>query len=152
MALQQTQSIVWQHKAIMEKAAFKLDNYRFTKASLDFNIPNNAELNISFSPKGVFHTKEARYELDFDVMVGCTETNTEVVKVSCVASFSFGGGITIADIPEYFYPNSLAIVFPYVRAFVSTITLQANMQPVVLPTINLMGLTEELKEQTTVIE
>lgn len=57
----------------MEKAAFKLDNYRFTKASLDFNIPNNAELNISFSPKGVFHTKEARYELDFDVMVGCTE-------------------------------------------------------------------------------
>ena len=46
MALQQTQSIVWQHKAIMEKAAFKLDNYRFTKASLDFNIPNNAELNI----------------------------------------------------------------------------------------------------------
>jgi hypothetical protein len=84
----------------MEKAAFKLDDYRFTKASLDFNIPDNAELNISFSPKGVFHAKEARYELDFDVMVGCTETNTEVVKVSCVASFSFGGGITIADIPR----------------------------------------------------
>ena len=60
--------------------------------------------------------------------------------------------VQIADIPEYFYPNSLAIVFPYVRAFVSTITLQANMQPVVLPTINLMGLTEELKEKTTVIE
>ena len=136
----------------MEKAAFKLDDYRFTKASLDFNIPDNAELNISFSPKGVFHAKEARYELDFDVMVICAETDTEVVKVSCVASFSFGGGITIADIPEYFCPTGLAIVFPYVRAFVSTITLQANMQPVVLPTINLMGLTEKLKEQTTVIE
>ena len=136
----------------MEKAAFKLDEYHFTKASLDFNIPNDAELSISFNPSGVFHSKEARYDLMFDVTVGCNETNTEVIKISCEASFSFDNKISIAEIPEYFYPNCLAIVFPYVRAFVSTISLQANVQPVVLPTINLMGLTEELKEQTIVIE
>lgn len=136
----------------MEKAAFKLDYYHFTKASLDFNIPNKANLNISFNPKGVFRSKESSYELNFDVKVVCTETNTEVVNVSCVASFSFDGKIAKEDIPDYFFPNSLAIVFPYIRAFVSTITLQANVQPVVLPTINLMGLTEELKEQTTIIE
>ena len=136
----------------MEKAVFKLDRYHFTRASLDFNIPNDAELNISFNPSGVFHSKEARYDLVFDVTVGCTETNTEVIKVSCEASFSFGNKISIAEIPEYFYPNCLAIVFPYVRAFVSTVSLQANVQPVVLPTINLMGLTEELKERTKVVE
>lgn len=136
----------------MEKAVFKLDRYHFTMASLDFNIPNDAELNISFNPSGVFHSKEARYDLVFDVAVGCNETNTEVIKVSCEASFSFGNKISIAEIPEYFYPNCLAIVFPYVRAFVSTVSLQANVQPVVLPTINLMGLTEELKERTKVVE
>lgn len=136
----------------MEKAAFKLDNYHFTKASLDFNIPNDAELNISFNPKGVFYAKDARYDLVFDVIVECVETNTDVVKVSCEASFSFGNTVSIEDIPDYFYPNSLAIVFPYVRAFVSTISLQANVQPVVLPTVNLMGLTEKLKEQTKIID
>lgn len=136
----------------MEKAAFKLDEYHFTKASLDFNIPNDAELSISFNPSGVFHSKEARYDLMFDVTVGCNETNTEVIKISCEASFSFDNKISIAEIPEYFYPNCLAIVFPYVRAFICTVSLQANVQPVVLPTINLMGLTEELKEQTKVIE
>lgn len=136
----------------MEKAAFKLDGYHFTKASLDFNIPNDAELNISFNPKGVFYVKEARYDLVFDVTVECVETATEVVKVSCEASFSFGNKVSIEDIPDYFYPNSLAIVFPYVRAFVSTISLQANVQPVVLPTVNLMGLTEKLKEQTQIID
>lgn len=136
----------------MEKAAFKLYEYHFTKASLDFNIPNDAELSISFNPSGVFHSKEARYDLMFDVTVGCNETNTEVIKISCEASFSFDNKISIAEIPEYFYPNCLAIVFPYVRAFISTVSLQANVQPVVLPTINLMGLTEELKEQTKVIE
>lgn len=136
----------------MEKAAFKLDGYHFTKASLDFNIPNDAELNISFNPKGVFYVKEARYDLVFDVTVECVETATEVIKVSCEASFSFGNKVSIEDIPDYFYPNSLAIVFPYVRAFVSTISLQANVQPVVLPTVNLMGLTEKLKEQTQIID
>ena len=88
----------------MEKAVFKLDRYHFTRASLDFNIPNDAELNISFNPSGVFHSKEARYDLVFDVTVGCNETNTEVIKVSCEASFSFGNKISIAEIPEYFYP------------------------------------------------
>ena len=136
----------------MEKAVFKLDRYHFTRASLDFNIPNDAELNISFNPSGVFHSKEARYDLVFDVTVGCNETNTEVIKVSCEASFSFGNKFSISEIPEYFYPNCLAIIFPYVRAFVSTVSLQANVQPVVLPTINLMGLTEELKERTKVVE
>lgn len=136
----------------MEKTAFKLDNYHFTKASLDFNIPNDAELNISFNPKGVFYAKDARYDLVFDVTVECVETNTDVVKVSCEASFSFGNKVSIENIPDYFYPNSLAIVFPYVRAFVSTISLQANVQPVVLPTVNLMGLTEKLKEQTKIID
>lgn len=135
----------------MEKATFKLDGYHFTKASLDFNIPNDAELNISFNPKGVFYAKDAHYVLVFDVAVECGETGTEVVRVSCEASFSFDNKVSVEDIPDYFYPNSLAIVFPYIRAFVSTISLQANVQPVVLPTVNLMGLTEKLKEQTKVV-
>lgn len=136
----------------MEKAAFKLDSYHFTKAALDFDIPNEVELNISFNPKGTFFSKSARYQLDFDVIIECKDTGMEVVKVSCVAIFSFGASLSLTDIPDYFYPNSLAIIFPYIRAFVSTISLQANVKPIVLPTINLMGITDELKNQTAVIE
>lgn len=134
----------------MEKAAFRLDEYHFTKASLDFDIPDNAKLNIGFTPRGEFNSKKYTYKLEFDVKVECKETGKEVISVSCVASFSFYGQITISEIPEYFYPNSLAIMFPYIRAFISTISLQANVGPVVLPTVNLMGLTEELKERTLV--
>ena len=53
-------TIIMQHKGIsMEKAAFKLDTYRFTKASLNFNIQEKAELDVSFNPKGFFNDKEA---------------------------------------------------------------------------------------------
>jgi preprotein translocase subunit SecB len=135
----------------MEKATFKLDSYRFVKASLNFDIPSEAELNITINPKGSFYSKEYRYILDFEVVVKCKETETDIVTVTCSASFTFNDINSIDDIPNYFYPNSIAIIFPYIRAFVSTISLQANVQPVILPTINLMGLTEVLKNKTQVI-
>ncbi|EXZ22215.1 pretranslocase subunit SecB family protein, partial [Bacteroides fragilis str. S13 L11] len=55
----------------------------------------------------------------------------------------------LAEIPNFFYPNSIAILFPYVRAFVSTLTLQANIKPILLPTLNLSSLQDTLRENTT---
>ena len=134
----------------MQQAAFKLDEYRFTKASLDFTLPSDAGLMLSFNPQGVFNQTQARYELTFDVMITCKETGALVVGVSCVASFSFENVHDLSDIPDYFYPNSIAILFPYIRAFVSTMSLQANIQPILLPTVNLIGLTNDLKNNTKV--
>ncbi len=134
----------------MQQAAFKLDEYRFTKASLDFTLPSDAGLMLSFNPQGVFNQTQARYELTFDVMITCKETGALVVGVSCVASFSFENVHDLSDIPDYFYPNSIAILFPYIRAFVSTMSLQANIQPILLPTVNLIGLTDDLKNNTKV--
>ena len=136
----------------MEKATFKFDSYHFTKAFIDFEIPTKSELSISFSPKGEYNVSKGRYVLIFDVVVKPVDTNKNVVDVTCIASFSFDNRLSIESIPEYFYPNSLAIVFPYVRAFVSTLSLQANVHPIILPTVNLMGLTEQLKKNTIVIE
>ena len=46
----------------MQEAAFKLDEYRFTKASLDFSLPSSdAGLMVSFNPQGVFNQAQARY-------------------------------------------------------------------------------------------
>lgn len=132
----------------MENAAFKIDSYHFIKASLNFDIPDNATLNIEIFPSGVYHQSEGRFVLDFVVKIVCEENQTEVVNVNCRAVFLFSEQMQLEEIPGFFYPNSLAIVFPYVRAFVSTITLQANVHPVILPTLNLMGLTEELRSNT----
>ena len=134
------------------EVAFKLDTYRFQKAFLNFDIPDKTELSINFMPSGKYYEKDNRYELSFDVLVTCKETNSTVISVSCIASFTFNSKVKFNDIPEFFYPNSLAILFPYIRAFVSTISLQANVTPIILPTVNLMGLTEELRTKTSITE
>ncbi|MBD5170719.1 MAG: hypothetical protein HDT07_01745 [Bacteroidales bacterium] len=134
----------------MQDATFQLDSYHFKKASINFNIPEKATLNIDFRPSGKLLTKKSEYVLTFQVLVNCKETASIVVDAVCEATFKFSSPIEKDDLPDYFYPNSLAIVYPYVRAFVSTITLQANIRPIVLPTINMLGFQSQLQENTTV--
>ncbi|PTL30754.1 hypothetical protein AXF23_06425 [Prevotella sp. oral taxon 313] len=136
-----------------KEVAFRLVNYKFTKATLNFDIPKDAEFVIDFKPSGKLKEIEGTYDLSFDTIVKCEETDTIIVEVSCIAQFSFMDRIKFEEIPDFFYPNSLAILFPYIRAFVSTLSLQANsFRPMILPTVNLMGLTEELRDNTSVVE
>lgn len=135
------------------EVAFRLEGYKFTKATLNFDIPQKAELTITFNPSGKFYEKERRYELFFDTIIFCKEVNMTVIEVSCTATFCFKDKVRLHEIPDFFYPNSLAILFPYIRAFVSTLSLQANSSsPIILPTVNLMGLTDELRTETSVAE
>ena len=135
-----------------KEVAFRLVNYKFTKATLNFDIPKDAEFVIDFKPSGKLKEIKGTYDLSFDTIVKCEETDTIIVEVSCIAPFSFMDRIKFEEIPDFFYPNSLAILFPYIRAFVSTLSLQANSSPMILPTVNLMGLTEKLRDNTSVVE
>jgi preprotein translocase subunit SecB len=63
------------------------------------------------------------------------------------ATFSFDQDLELKDIPDYFYRNSLGIIYPYLRAFVSTITFQANLKPpMILPLFNLTELERSFRE------
>ena len=134
----------------MEAAAFKLDAFNFPKVFIDFDALEDSSLEINFKPSGVYDEKEGSYNLNFEVFVICEANKKEIVKILCKAQFSFEQNKKLNEIPEFFYPNSIAILFPYVRAFVSTVSLQANVRPIILPTINLMGLKDMLRENTQV--
>ncbi len=137
----------------MENVAFRLLRYWFEEADLHLgNTHVDEKINIDFLPSGVYHKEKGLFELSF-VFVAWAANNTPdnyTVKVKCKAEFQFKEILDIKDIPPFFYPNSIAILFPYVRAFVSTLTLQANVQPMLLPTINLSPLQEKLRNNTVV--
>ncbi len=136
----------------MEKVAFKFHNYYFTKAKIEFpeQTDSNLDLNVKFIPKGGFFKDDATFKLDLEVIISSRkkELETKLVEVDCHSEFVFSEQIDLCDIPGFFYPNSIAIVFPYIRAFISTLSLQANMNPIILPTMNLTSLQEELKNNT----
>ena len=50
---------------------------------------------------------------------------------------------------QYFYTNAPAILFPYIRAYISTLTNLSGYKPINLPTLNLTSLREDLEKNTS---
>lgn len=134
----------------MNTAAFKLENYLFDKVNMDLSkLKAETTFNIDFDPSGEFYTPKDKYILTFIFSAKDDDSGNEVINIRCRATYHFRGLNEGKDIPDYFYNNAIAILFPYVRAFVSTITLQANVAPIVLPTLNLSELKDTLIAHTT---
>lgn len=137
----------------MESAKFSFENHIFT----DFEIhTQNAtdELTLQLHPEGIYDAENRVFSLilDFRILSEKNEPDNLLLFVKCVAKFSFEESVcSLKDMPDYFYANSIAIVYPYLRAFISTLTIQSNTRPIVLPTMNLSSLGKDLEKNTRIL-
>lgn len=131
------------------KATFSLHKYYFSKVNIDLENKKSNDLKISFDPSGIFLNNDSKFDLNFIFSAFTENGGNPFVKIECKATFIFENINSFEEIPSYFYRNSIAIIFPYIRAFISTVTLQANIPPIILPTMNLASLEIPLKENTT---
>ncbi len=135
----------------MQKAAFSIINYQFDKVSIDLSNHNNKDLSLSFDTSGIYFNENQNFELRFVVKVAQNADEKSFAEISCKGTFKFENIESFENIPEFFYRNSIAILFPYVRAYLSLVTTQANVPGIILPTLNLSNLEAELKKNTTQI-
>ena len=138
----------------MTPAVFSLKKYIFDKVSLNLeNLSPDSKLNLKIEPVGTYNQGSGEYSLVFifEALQG-DEKPDVIVSVRCNAVFLFQKPVNKEEFPSMFYANSIAILFPYVRAFISTVTLQANLiPPILLPTMNLTSLGERLMNNTNFI-
>lgn len=132
----------------MQKAAFSIINYQFDKVSIDLSNHNSKDLSLSFDTSGIYFNESKNFELRFVVKVSQNTDATPFAEISCKGTFKFENTESFDNIPEFFYRNSIAILFPYVRAYLSLVTTQANVPGIILPTLNLSNLENELKRNT----
>jgi preprotein translocase subunit SecB len=132
-----------------KKAAFTFEDYRFTRFSIKFSdLKRGESLGIDFVPNGEYDSKNGLFKLTLNFVATAETSHKPVVDVECVALFRFMELMPIEALPEYFFANATAILYPYIRAFVSTLSLQANYKAFVLPTLNVAALGEKLKLNT----
>jgi preprotein translocase subunit SecB len=134
----------------MQKAAFSIVKYQFDKVKIDLDNYTTGDMNLDFNPKGSYLQEESSYTLTFIVKAFQEDKKLEnpFVQIQCVGLFKFENVNSFEEIPDFFYKNSIAILFPYVRAYVSIVTTQANIPGIILPTYNLSGLEGELRQNT----
>lgn len=132
-------------------ATFSFLNYRFKEAKLSLgSLHTNKPLNLNFSPSGLYDSKRSIFTLSLLFQANEEDHKETVISIFCEADFGFKKGTRFDEIPKFFFPNSIAIIFPYIRSFISTLTLQANIPPLILPTMNLMPLQQELENHITI--
>lgn len=102
---------------------------------------------IKIKPSGII--QDQHFELHLDVLIN--EGDQLEVKVIAVGIFQFKGSVTLDNIPNYFIINAPAIIFPYIRAYVATLTAVSGHKTVTIPVINLTGIQEELRKNIEVL-
>jgi len=134
----------------MQKAVFSILNYQFDKVQIDLNNHSSKDLVIKFDTSGIYDKNSSTFELHFIVKVDNKKTKKNFTNISCKGIFKFENISSFEEIPEFFYRNCIAILFPYVRAYLSLVTTQANVPGIILPTLNLSSLETELRKNTTI--
>ncbi|MDP3452061.1 MAG: protein-export chaperone SecB [Bacteroidales bacterium] len=101
---------------------------------------------IDISPSGYLIRDKSIYQLALDIKV-TTESNRFSAEVKAVGIFHFPDDDE-ATLGNFFYINAPAILFPYVRAYITSLTALSGLGSEIIPTLNLTGLAEELKKNT----
>lgn len=127
-----------------QEASFKFEGYKIIKSYLE--IPetgdSNKNLSINIAPSG--KRNDDVFSLMLKIRIRDKE---EVLKVDVdiVATFKFNN-IQEDKLGSYFLVNAPAIVFPYIRAYISALSSLSGIKTITLPTLNMTSLAEELSE------
>ncbi|MFT4071618.1 MAG: protein-export chaperone SecB [Dysgonamonadaceae bacterium] len=119
-------------------ARFRFKKYQIVKASIEFkNLSDiSGELEISIKKSEAINLEDNKFRLTFDVCVS-NKDKSLIINVLCLGYFDFEKDITEDEKKVFFNTSAPAILFPYIRAYISTLTTLGGIKSITLPTVNL---------------
>lgn len=133
------------------KTAFKFVKFKIPSFSFEEPTEKGKDYNLVFNPKGLYNENTGEFELTLKFKAFLDNVEKPNIKVKAVAYFKFDEKYSFEEIPAHFFLNSIPIFFPYLRSFISTLSLQANFEIIMLGLINFTNLKEPLIKHTRVI-
>ena len=131
-----------------QKSAFRFVKYSIKKSIIEFNgkVGHERELIAGFTPSGIILQNESKFILSLLTNIA---DSTGELKISVLAEgvFEFKNDSPEKDLDNFFYVNASAILFPYIRAYIATLTTLSG-ESIVMPTMNLTELGNELMKNT----
>jgi len=131
----------WQPNMKIQLKSWKVVNISFTL--LDKN--NYREEDTFDLESGSYFPENLEYIFTVEFKISIKDKSFDLF-VDALFDFEIDEKITedfkLSDFPKI---NAPAIAFPYLRAFISNLTLQSGAYPIILPSINFVSLVEEKK-------
>ncbi len=132
-------------------AKFQFESFKLTKSYFEMcEADGSYTFKLDFAPKGIIKKTESIFELELGVTIE-EKDNKFKAEITASGIFKFSSEIDEALLSGLFYTNAPAILFPYIRAYISALTTLSGLKPINLPVLNLSQLGPELKQNTTTI-
>jgi preprotein translocase subunit SecB len=135
-----------------EKANIQFLNTIVKESHIVFNRPGNYKIDINFIPSGIVLSSLNQFILHLKTNIRDVENGFHI-EILTESTFSYPEE---ADIEEYkkslFITNAPAIVFPYIRAYISSLTALSGLPVLTLPTLIMSEVGKTLSENITIQE
>lgn len=121
-----------------KEAKFRFVQYQILESELRFDpqIKTNKKLNVTFNQVVGVNDSDGKMRLELETTVE-DECKALFLHVKTYGYFEFDSQISDETKDVFFKVNAPAILFPYVRAYIGTLTALSGIEPVILPTLNL---------------
>jgi len=128
-------------------SAFSFEGFLISETHITRKEGKQGKFKIDLTPSGKYIKKLKQFRLNLEVRVYDEKSFEAIIKTQSL--FEFKEDVNESEIGTYFYVNSSAIIFPYIRAYISALTALSGLKTITIPTMNLTGLGEKLKRKTT---
>ena len=119
-------------------AKFRFLGYKITDSQIHIEPDKEVspKCNVSFEKTIGVNDSEHKMKLLFEAKID-SENKAMHIEVKAEGFFEFDHEITDKEKDIFFKTSAPAILFPYVRAYIGTLTSLSGIAPVILPTLNL---------------
>ena len=122
-------------------AKFRLKNYRITKSNFEIkqnrgsSEDSNSNLAIEVKRENLYNESKSLFKLVMSVDIKDNNGNINI-SAKTEGIFEFDSDLNEQQKSSFFDVNAPAILFPYIRAYISALTSLSGFNPIVIPTIN----------------
>ncbi|MBC7744435.1 MAG: protein-export chaperone SecB [Flavobacterium sp.] len=135
------------------KGGFKFQEFFIT----DFSISRkpikqgDKDLEIDYHPNAVLGLKTKTYVLGLKIELKDPD-GSFTMTIDSLGFFAFDDIDSLEELKPILYLNAPAILFPYIRSFVASVTALSGLEAVHIPVTNLSFLRKAVEENTVVTE
>lgn len=127
-----------------KKSSFQFNGFTVSKSLIEIkdSSANHLNLKLNFQSSGLLNSTTNTFQLFLKVFVFDENKNINI-EVDMNGVFIYQPD---EHLENYMLQNAPALLFPYVRSYVTALTALSGISPITLPTMNLTGLFDDLKE------
>lgn len=130
------------------KAIIQLKSIQFPFVKMDVenyqDVNNKVEVNFSININNNFRIQECSKSFEVVLAVAVKASNGIIIDVTAKSVFSTSEDITDEFIRGNFpNVNAPAIVYPYIRAYISNLTVNGGYPAIIIPAVNFQYLAEK---------